>query len=63
MLFKHPMCRCSLIPIVMESPQMAEARQKFEAACMLVDPRRLIVPTKDEWIGVNLMERDDELGR
>lgn len=49
-----PMCR-----------NILEARRKFLAAMMLIPdmrrPNEIIVPTESEWIGMNLLERDDEL--
>lgn len=46
-------------------PEVLEGRRKMEAALLLLDIRkdRITVPTRDEWIGLNLLERDDELKR
>ena len=39
-----------------------EAKLKFEAIVMLLESRRrFVIPTKKEWIGVNLLERDGDL--
>lgn len=37
-----------------------EAGLKFDAEMMLID-KRLSVPTLDEWMGLALLERDDEI--
>lgn len=61
----HPNCRCVLLlspdPPKL-SAEMIEAGRKFDAAVILSDTRqRIIVPPKGEWIGLNLLERDDGL--
>lgn len=36
--------------------------RKLQARIVLADGRRkMIVPTREEWIGINLLERDGEL--
>lgn len=46
------------------SDELKEARMKFEAGTMLSNSfKRIDVPTRSEWIGVGLLERDDELKR
>lgn len=37
-----------------------EARLKFEAQ-MALAVKKITIPTRDEWIGLNLLERDSEL--
>ena len=37
-----------------------ETRLKFEAEMALTE-KRISIPTRAEWIGINLLERDDEL--
>lgn len=40
----------------------AEERYKFSARMMLLgQSKRLTIPSEDEWVGLNLLERDDEL--
>lgn len=41
--------------------RIQEARKKFEAGMMMATRTGIIVPTEDEWMGLNLLERDDEL--
>lgn len=45
--------------------RFAEAGLKFEARCFLIGcrlfPDRLAVPTRREYIGLNLLDRDGEL--
>lgn len=51
-------CRCES-PV---DPRVDELGRKLQARVILADRlRRLIVPSRDEWIGVNLLERDDQL--
>jgi len=41
-----------------------EAGCKFQAEMLLIeDPDILKIPTYEEWLGLNLLERDDELKR
>ena len=42
------------------SPGIREARLKFIAAMLLARRKGIVVPTYAEWVGVNLLERDDE---
>lgn len=42
------------------SPAIEELTRKLLALIMLANDRGLVVPTKDEWIGLNLLERDDQ---
>lgn len=35
---------------------------KAEAEILLLDPRRgIVIPTADEWVGLNLLDRDGEV--
>lgn len=39
-----------------------EMDRKFEARLLLLDQqRRIQIPTIDEWVGLNLLDRDGEL--
>lgn len=59
---RHPNCRCALVFI--PAAPVDEDAAKFYAGIMLCDiSKRIIVPTAEEWIGLNLLERDDELRR
>lgn len=59
-----PNCRCTL-----SIPQESRTAMKYNeiglkfAARMLLDDKRneLIVPSGEEWVGLNLLERDGEL--
>lgn len=43
-------------------PRLEEFGRKLQAKLLLSDPlRRILVPSRDEWIGLNLLERDDQL--
>ena len=42
---------------------LAEAGAKMAAKLMLAGRRGIVVPEAIEWVGVNLLERDDELPR
>jgi len=45
-----------------KSPLLLEASRKFEAGIMLDGfNKQLAIPTYDEWVGLNLLIRDDEL--
>ena len=45
-------------------PKPSEIDKKFEARILLCDNQpRIIQPSDDEWVGVNLLERDDQLER
>lgn len=45
-----------------EREAMVDLHRKFGARLMMVgEPGRVIIPTDEEWIGLNLLERDDEL--
>lgn len=45
-------------------PILLEASRKFEAAMMMEGvSNRLSIPTREEWVGLNLLIRDDELRR
>jgi len=48
----------------LESEPVNEDRCKFLAELMMLGlDRRVVVPTGEEWIGLNLLERDDHLKR
>lgn len=60
----HFNCRCSIdYPVKATIPtEINELGCKLAAKVLLLDKNgRLIVPSQDEWIGVNLLERDDDL--
>lgn len=59
MFGKHPNCRCELD---MTPPAMREAGRKFAARVAMID-NRITTATVDEFIGINLLERDDQLER
>lgn len=70
MPLKHPNCRC--IMFLQPTPeQLTESQRKFweegckmEAKLMLSEMGRsslLRIPTEEEWVGLGLLERDDEL--
>lgn len=40
-----------------------EAAAKARARILLLDGPGLVVPDLEEWIGINLLERDDQLPR
>lgn len=42
-------------------PDASELGNKLAARLLLSSDSGIIVPSQDEWIGVNLLERDDEL--
>lgn len=46
----------------MFEPEETENGLKFEADMALTE-RKITIPTRNEWIGINLLERDDELER
>lgn len=48
--------------VIPEETQFREEGQKTVAKILLSDRRHvLIIPSRDEWIGINLLERDDQL--
>lgn len=38
-----------------------EPRLKFLAEMALVRDRRIVIPTREEWVGLNMLERDSEI--
>ena len=55
-------CRCVLLPH--EQPKIDENGCKIAAEFLLLDSSpRLRVPSKEEWLGIGYLERDDELKR
>lgn len=57
-----------MLVIILDDPlaeaAFAENDRKFAARCLLADnARKILIPSADEWIGVNLLERDDMLVR
>lgn len=47
-----------------QSEEAEDADMKFQAEMLLSDPRReLLIPTQEEWLGFNLLERDGEIRR
>lgn len=70
--FTHPNCRCVMIavedgPVERERKRKEdELGRKLQARLFLTASRwnrSLVVPIQDEWIGLNLLERDDELSK
>lgn len=61
----HPNCRCVLIQREPTPAELAflEAGRKAIAKILLSNAgrRTVVVPTAEEWIGINLLERDDGL--
>lgn len=56
-------CDC---PNCRPSDGILEARLKFEAGMMLAGTPKenrtgIVIPTRDEWIGVNMLDRDGEI--
>jgi hypothetical protein len=48
--------------IVFDEPKALELGRKCCAELMLLEtPDWFVTPSQDEWIGINLLERDDEL--
>lgn len=63
---KHPMCRCALLPVDTSwgPSRIEQIGMKVAAAILLADTLAgIIVPSREEWIGVNLLARDNELPR
>ena len=58
---KHPNCRC----VVLErESKVNEDGCKFQAQMMMLGlGKEIVIPTREEWIGFNLLERDDGLER
>lgn len=53
-----------IIEVASEQQKVNEHSAKFMANMLLNDKRNGIrIPTVEEWIGVNLLERDDEMRR
>lgn len=40
-----------------------ESGCKFQAEMLLIEDEDFMVPAYEEWVGLNLLERDDELKR
>lgn len=58
----HPNCRCVLLEV--PEPPPNENWCKFAASILLCDiSKKIVIPTKEEWYGLNMLERDDELRR
>jgi hypothetical protein len=34
---------------------------KFQARLLLIERKGIVIPTWEEWVGINLLERDDQL--
>lgn len=44
------------------NPLIIDSRRKFHGSMILADKSpNIIIPTVDEWIGISLLERDDEM--
>lgn len=59
-----PNCRCAWIPRqpTLQEQKAEELGRKLAAKILLAGhDRRLVLPSYDEWVGVHLLERDDEL--
>lgn len=51
-------------PEVYTGTEKQQAYLKFMAEMLLATPeRKLVIPTADEWVGLNLLEYDSELRR
>lgn len=62
-MYQHPNCRCVWRGI-REDAKLREEARKFEAKVLLLDTKGpIIIPTREELIGVYLLERDDQLER
>ena len=48
-----------------EPPKITAMNRRFQVKCLLasVAKRTILVPTQEEWIGVNLLELDGDLPR
>lgn len=54
----------SLGPRQVERSPLADLGSQLAAQILLSDTtRRIVVPSKEEWVGVGLLEMNDELGR
>lgn len=59
---KHLNCRCVILPTYAPPPD--ENYCKFAASMVLLDmSKRIVIPTAEEWYGIGMLERDDELTR
>jgi len=55
-------CRCTFSFKDPPRTEINDLGSKMAALAILsCDHRKVIVPSREEWIGVNLLERDDEL--
>ena len=66
----HPPCRCVLCRPCTTADLSPSQRRFWEDGCKLQaklllsqygKSQRLAIPTDEEWIGIGLLERDDEL--
>ena len=65
---KIPATLLGVSVIVLQKPsnrtEIGDLGSKLAAQLLLTDDsRRIIIPSREEWIGLNLLERDDELER
>lgn len=61
-----PNCRCTLVDDPQYAPrtEINDLGAKLAAQILLADSLSgIVIPSDAEWIGVNLLERDDELRR
>lgn len=61
---KHPNCRCQVIPLQFQGnrSEYNDLGSKLAAEILLADPTpRIVIPDREEWLGINLLERDGEL--
>lgn len=63
----HPNCRCKIEfnPLTKPDHKFWEEGCKMQAKLLLatLGKRCLQVPTHEEWVGMHLLERDDQLTR
>ena len=61
----HPNCRCVILSMPeRRRTEINDLGSKLAVQILLAgDGRGIIIPTREEWIGVGLLERDDELKR
>jgi hypothetical protein len=43
------------------SRKLREASAKFQAEMLLLGDDVVVIPTAEEWVGINLLERDGEI--
>lgn len=67
---EHPNCRCVLSKPPTPADLTPSQRRFWEDGCKMAAKlllsqygrdKRLAIPTEEEWVGLNLLERDDEI--